>query len=255
MVSWGGLRVKRCKTRDVHVPTAPSKPPHLVSSSVTLAPTGVGGGRWWGGVLLPVPGQRGTLAPRPLAVWVHPCSFRQLSPPHIRTPAFPQSPLPHQSTKTSPSLGHREKAGRPPGLGRGMQISLGTEQDFPGEGNHLVFEGAAGHRPKALGTGSGQAQAPSKDSWAVSKACEHMAWPCLAHTDGRADTHPTHQGGGRQPDSTPTPHPQPEHSPEDNSALHPPGWPRGSTCTGPHPPPRTCPRPLQEPGQVRGGEP
>ena len=206
-------------------------------------------------MLLPVPGQRGTLAPRPLAVWVHPCSFRQLSPPHIRTPAFPQSPLPHQSTKTSPSLGHREKAGRPPGLGRGMQISLGTEQDFPGEGNHLVFEGAAGHRPKALGTGSGQAQAPSKDSWAVSKACEHMAWPCLAHTDGRADTHPTHQGGGRQPDSTPTPHPQPEHSPEDNSALHPPGWPRGSTCTGPHPPPRTCPRPLQEPGQVRGGEP
>lgn len=210
-------------------------------------------------MLPPVPGQRGTLAPRPLAVWVHPCSSRQLSPPHIRTPAFPQSPLPHQSTKTSPSLGRREKAGRPPGLGRGMQTRLGTEQDFPGEGNHLVFEGAAGHRPKALGAGSGQAQTPSKDSWAVSKACECTAWPCRAHTDGRADIHPTHQGGGRQPDSTPTPHrqlaretrtqPRRQFSTASSRAAS------GLQLHWPSPAPRTCPRPLQEPGRVRGGEP
>lgn len=34
---------------------------------------------------------------------------------------------------------------------------------------------------------------------------------------------------------------KPEHSPEDNSALHPPGRPRGSSCTGPRPPPGPAP--------------
>lgn len=86
------------------------------------------------GALPPAPGQGGTWAPRPLAVWVLPLRLQAVLPaPHIQTPAFPQSPLPHQSTKTSPSLGLREKAGRPPGLGRSTQSRLGTEQDALGK--------------------------------------------------------------------------------------------------------------------------
>ena len=137
MVSWRGLRAKRCKTRGPHAPAAPPKPPTWSPPPGTrprdTGPRGRGRCRV---------GERSHLPRVKGAHWhqghlqsaFFPCASRQLSPhPTIQTPAFPQSPLPHQSTKTSPSLGLREKAGRPPGLGRSTQSRLGTEQDALGK--------------------------------------------------------------------------------------------------------------------------
>lgn len=178
--------------------------------------------------------------------------------PHIRTPAFPQSPLPHQSTKTSPSLGRREKASRPPGLGRSTQSRLGTEQDALGKETIWSLKEPQGAAPGPgswlrPGTGTFKGQLGS-----LKGLLTEGLWPELT-PGGRTHTPPT----GEAADSL-TP---PQHLP--HNLLETPGYRLRAKTTqhcipqaGPGAPPALAlshppgpaPRPLQ-PGWGRGGEP
>lgn len=233
-------------------------PPPGTRPPVTLAPTGVGGRRW-GGSAPTCPRSKGHIGTKAI------CS---LGPSLLLQAALPAPTSGPQCFPRAPSLTSLlrplllwDAEKRPAGpqdwagvcrSGWGLsRTSLGKEtiwslKEPQGTDPRLWELAQARHRH--LQRTAGRSQRPVSTRPGPAK---------LTPMGERTHTPPTREVADNltppQP-LTPNLPEKPEHSPEDNSALHPPGRPRGSTCTGPRPPPRTCPRPLQEPGQVRGGE-